>query len=447
MDTQELAVIGELLQAERTRRPRATGSGGTVKDAPPAANPASGLAVPTRPRSGFPGLSGAGLRFRALINQGTTGNKGVQEMVHDITTIGVLVIAVAAVVAVVVLVQQLRWRRSAALAWARAEATSDAAPETSGSAPELSVTEFTAAIRQAVDGAIRELTRNGIPEGFAVTPHTTQAAVLAWRRCLGALLADSVGLTGGAWRTGLERFAEGLGGTRVDAYMLISKATAEMTANRPPEQVSLETAHRALEKLATLRPDDQRGTLSFGDFNDANFAGARFRGVTFRECSFRGAKLNGSRFEECSLNRADMDGADLRGAHFRMVSINETKFRRADLSNAVFDRVLRGNRPDFREATLCGARFGESRLTQPNFKEADLHNARFYGCALVRPDFVEARLRGGKFVHTRIERGEFNRVQGQGVILEDCDTRGTHHSLPREFILRESSHKEASAAT
>ena len=43
----------------------------------------------------------------------------------------------------------------------------------------------------------------------------------AWRRCFGALFAASSGLPEGAWQAGLDHFAEGFGGTRVNAYVLI----------------------------------------------------------------------------------------------------------------------------------------------------------------------------------------------------------------------------------
>ena len=108
----------------------------------------------------------------------------------------------------------------------------------------------------------------------------------------------------------------------------------------PPGKVSTATARRALAKLATLGADKRRGTLFFADFDDANLAGSRFRGVSFRWCSFRRAELNGSQFQGCFLDRPDLDGAELRGAYFGTVRIDRATFRGADLSNAVFHRCV-----------------------------------------------------------------------------------------------------------
>ena len=374
-------------------------------------------------------------------------------MVHDITMIGAWVIAFAAVAAVAALVHELHGRRSAAAAWAQAEAIRVAAAETSDVAPEP-----IAAVRKVSDEgsprqftkrlnlARRELERNGVPAGVTANPQTLEEAVRAWQRCFGTLFAASSGLPEGTWQTGLDRFAAGFGGTRVDAYVLIDHAATEMTSSWPPGEVSIETARRALATLATLGPSNRRGTVFFGDFDDANLVGSRLHGVSFRWCSFRRAKLNGSRFQGGLLDRSDLDCAELRGAYFGAVDIGRATFRGADLSNARFRRC-RMERPDFSGATLCWARFDGSGLERPCFKGAALQNARFYRCGLERPDFDEAKLRGGKFVRTKIDRGDFSGDQVQEATLEDCDTPRMGASLPLESIRLQDSHDKWGIAT
>ena len=84
----------------------------------------------TRPRSGFPGLSGAGLPFSDAYQPGDhREQEEVHEMVHDIAMLGALVIAVAAVVTLMELVHEIHRRRSAASAWAQAEESRAAAPQ------------------------------------------------------------------------------------------------------------------------------------------------------------------------------------------------------------------------------------------------------------------------------------------------------------------------------
>ena len=343
----------------------------------------------------------------------------LEQMTQVVTILWAVAISLAMLVAWFELENRMLRRRSATAARAQAKARREAAAETSDVAPEpiaavrkVSDEEFTAAIRRAVNVASGELERNGVPAGVTANPQTLEEAMRAWHRCFGALFAASSGLLEGTWQTGLDRFAAGFGGTRVDAYVLIDHAAAEMTSSWPPGEVSSETAHRALERLATPRPRHRQETLLFGDFDDANLVGSRLHGVSFKWCSFRRAKLNGSQFQG-DLIDSDMDGAELRGAYFEAVHIDRATFRGADLTNARFRRC-RMKRPDFRGATLCWARFDGSGLERPCFKGAALQNARFYRCVLERPDFDEAKLRGGKFVAHPARPWRFQRRAGEG---------------------------------
>ena len=130
------------------------------------------------------------------------------------------------------------------------------------------------------------------------------------------------------------------------------------------------------------------------DLNWSSITNTRMAGLDFSSVNFSVADLSGSDFSGCSLS----------GADFSIAKIVNTRFQTASMQSA-----------DLSMVDCSGA----------DFSGADLSASSFVSCLAVGASFSGANLSNCDFSGSNLRNADFQGANTTGIILKDCDLRGT----------------------